>query len=72
MMEILFEQGDEIYFYHFNNPNSCTVKELQAVCPHPSKEFKGLNELPQKENTITIFCGSFYMLQEIVEAAQIL
>lgn len=72
MMEILFEQGDEIYFYHFNNPNSCTVKELQAVCPHPSKEFKGLNELPQKENTITIFCGSFYMLQEIVEAAKIL
>lgn len=72
MMEILFEQGDEIYFYHFNNPNSCTVKELQAVCPYPSKEFKGLNELPQKENTITIFCGSFYMLQEIVEAAQIL
>lgn len=67
MMEILFEQGDEIYFYHFNNKNSCTVEELQTACQFPSKEFKSLTELPQKENTMTIVCGSFYMLQEIIK-----
>lgn len=67
MMEILFEQGDEIYFYHFNNKNSCTVEELQAACQFPSKEFKSLTNLPQKENTMTIVCGSFYMLQEIIK-----
>ena len=67
MMDILFEQGDEIYFYHFNNKNSCTVEELQTACQFPSKEFKSLTELPQKENTMTIVCGSFYMLQEIIK-----
>lgn len=67
MMEILFEQGDEIYFYHFNNKNSCTVEELQTACQFQSKEFKSLTELPQKENTMTIVCGSFYMLQEIIK-----
>ena len=67
MMEILFEQGDEIYFYHFNNKNSCTVEELQTACQFPSKEFKSLTELQKKENTMTIVCGSFYMLQEIIK-----
>ncbi len=64
MMEILFAKGDEIYFYHFNNKNSCTIDELKKVCPYPSKEFKGLAELPQ--DYLKIVCGSFYMLNEII------
>lgn len=66
MMEILFQQGDEIYFYHFNNKNSCTTDELKAACEFPSKAFHSLKELPYKENTMTIICGSFYMLQEVL------
>lgn len=66
MMKILFQQGDEIYFYHFNNKNSCTTDELKAACEFPSKEFHSLKELPYKENTMTIICGSFYMLQEVL------
>lgn len=64
MMEILFEKGDEIYFYHFNNKNSCTVKELQEVCNFPSKQFTSLEKLP--DDYLKIVCGSFYMLNEII------
>ena len=64
MMEILFAKGDDIYFYHFNNKNSCTVEELQNVCEYPSKVFKSLDELPS--DRLKIVCGSFYMLKEII------
>lgn len=64
MMEILFSRGDEIYFYHFNNKNSCTIEELQEACEFPSKEFKSFDELPK--DSLKIICGSFYMLNEIV------
>ena len=67
MMEILFQKGDEIYFYHFNNKNSCTFEELQSACPYPAKEFTSLNDLPSAENTMTIVCGSFYMLSEVLK-----
>ncbi len=64
MMEILFSQGDEIYFYHFNNKNSCTIKELENVCKYPSKTFESLDKLPN--DYLKIVCGSFYMLNEII------
>lgn len=64
MMQILFSKGDEIYFYHFNNKNSCSVEELKYACDFPSKEFKSLDELPS--DCLKIICGSFYMLNEIV------
>lgn len=66
MMEMLFEKNDEIYFYHFDNPNSCTVEELQKACKFPSKEFKSLSEFEYRADTMTIVCGSFYMLGEIL------
>lgn len=62
MMEILFSQGDEIYFYHFKN--SCTVGQLQDICELPSKQFIRLDELP--DDCLKIICGSFYMLNEII------
>lgn len=62
MMEILFSNGDEIYFYHFKN--SCTIEQLQEVCEFPSKFFKSFDELPK--DYLKIVCGSFYMLNEII------
>ena len=66
MMQILFSRGNEIYFYHFNNQNSCTIKELQESCEYLSHTFKSINDFSYDENTLTIICGSFYMLNEIV------
>lgn len=70
MIQILFSRGDEIYFYHFNNPNSCSIEELQAVCEYPSHKFKSLDELPK--DYMKIICGSFYMLNEIVPESLVL
>ncbi|HIT91444.1 MAG TPA: bifunctional folylpolyglutamate synthase/dihydrofolate synthase [Candidatus Stercorousia faecigallinarum] len=70
MMEILFSKGDDIYFYHFNNKNSCSIKELQESCEFPSKIFTSLEQLPQ--NSLKIICGSFYMLNEIIPQSLVL
>lgn len=70
MMEILFSKGDDIYFYHFNNKNSCSIKELQESCEFPSKIFTPLEQLPQ--NSLKIICGSFYMLNEIIPQSLVL
>lgn len=64
MIEDLFEKGDEVYFYHFDYPNSASVEELQAVCPYPSKEFK--TKFDYSDGKLTIICGSFYMLKELI------
>ncbi len=70
MTEILFEKGDEIYFYHFNNPNSCTIEELREACKYPGKVFESLDRLPSDK--IKIICGSFYMLNEIIPQSLVL
>lgn len=67
MVSNLFEANDEIYFYHFNNPNSCTFEELQAVCEFEAKEFEDITKLEYRNDTLTIVCGSFYMINEIIE-----
>mgnify|MGYP002856665793 CR=1 FL=1 len=64
MMQILFSKDDEVYFYHFNNPNSCTVDELKSSCKFKANEFKSLNDLPS--DRLKIICGSFYMINEII------
>lgn len=66
MMEILFEKNDEIYFNHFSHKNSAEIEELKNACQFPAKVFTTLDDLPFDENTITIVCGSFYMLGEVI------
>ncbi|MBR1908877.1 bifunctional folylpolyglutamate synthase/dihydrofolate synthase [bacterium] len=64
MLSNLVKDGDEIYFYHYNNPNSVEVNELQQYCPIKSSEFTdGEIIKPDKWN---IICGSIYMIAEIL------
>ncbi len=67
MVNTLFEKNDEIYFYHFNHKNSCTIEELKSVCPYESKELKNISEINFDDNKLTIICGSFYMIEELVK-----
>ena len=62
MMLNLFKSDDEIYFYHFNYPNSAEVDELMSACPYPSYEFKQKFD----DEKLTVVCGSFYMLKEVL------
>ncbi len=66
MMEILFQKGDEIYLNHFSHQNSATFDELQKACEFEAKEFSSIEELPQQKNTITVVCGSLYMISEVI------
>ncbi len=65
MIKSLFQEQDEIYFYHFNYPNSASVEELKTACPYPSEEFKR-NLFVSDNSKLTIVCGSFYMLKEVL------
>lgn len=64
MMENLFTPKDDIYFYHFSNDNSCNYEDLASVCKFNSKPFK---EYENKDNILTVLCGSFYMIKEVLE-----
>ena len=65
MIEELFDGRDEIYFYHFNYPNSATIEELQAVCEYPSQEYT--EKFDYSDGKLTVIYGSFYMLKELLE-----
>ena len=67
MINILFNKNDEIYFYHFNNPHSVPIEKLRAVCKYSSKEFNTLKEFEKDNQTLTVICGSFYMINEIIK-----
>lgn len=66
MMEILFDKNDEIYFNHFSHQNSASFDELQQACSFVAKTFTSLSDLEKRDDTLTIVCGSFYMLNEVI------
>lgn len=53
----------DIYFYQFDNANSCSYKELAKVCKFDSKPF---SEFKKDSDTLTVICGSFYMIKELL------
>lgn len=63
MMKSLFNEQDEIYFYHFENNNSCSYEELATVCEFKSKPF---SQFQKNNDTITVICGSLYMVRELL------
>lgn len=68
MMSALFTKNDEIYFNHFSHNNSASVEELKEACKFDSNTFISLKDFDLNDNsTLTIVCGSFYMLNEVLE-----
>ncbi len=67
MVQALFERGDEVYFYHFDNPNSCTYEDLKAVCPIEAKELNSEVEIDFSDGKLNVICGSFYMIDELAK-----
>lgn len=60
MMEILFQQGDEVFLNAFNYPNACSYDILKADCPVEAFEYSGERVL--SSDKLNIICGSFYMI----------
>jgi len=68
MMINLFAQKEttftpEVYFYHFDNSNACTYEELANTCGLSTKPFE---EFEKEDNILTVICGSFYMIKELL------
>lgn len=63
MMKNLFTAKDSIFFYQFDNTNACTYEELSAACDFNSKPF---SEFKRDDNSLTVVCGSFYMIKELL------
>ena len=63
MMNILFEEGDEVYLNEFDYPNACSYEELKSVCPVKCEKYSdGVLDL----NKLNIICGSFYMIGQML------
>lgn len=71
MVNSLFENGDEVYFYHYGHSNSCTIEELQTVCQVNSKALTENTVIEFNNEVLTIICGSFYMIEELVNRFKI-
>ena len=63
MMQILFEENDEVLLYDFDYPKACSFEELQEKCPIKANQYKPEMDLPKDK--LNIICGSFYMIEKI-------
>ena len=63
MMEILFEDGDEVYLNEFDYPNACSFEELTSSCPVKAQKYENQKLTNDKLN---IICGSFYMIAGLI------
>ena len=63
MMQLLFQEGDEVYLNEFDYKDACTFEELQEKCPICAKKYEG-QDLPADK--LNIICGSFYMIGKII------
>lgn len=62
MMEILFEEDDEVYLNEFDYPNACSFEELSSACPIKAQKYENQKLTNDKLN---IVCGSFYMIGQM-------
>ncbi len=66
MLDVLVKAKDELYFAEFNHPASLKFDELDKK--YNAKKVQNLDEILKKDN-LKIFCGSIYMLGEILKNA---
>ena len=60
MMNVLFQEGDEVYLNEFNYPNACSYNELSSSCAINSLRYE--DESILTKDKLNIICGSFYMI----------
>lgn len=66
MLEIILEDADEVYVCEFKNGDSVDYETLSKLTDVELKRFGSLAELGTKLDTLTVVCGSFYMLSEVL------
>lgn len=67
MINTLFKDDDEIYFYEFKHSNSLEYKVFNNVCRYDSKNFREGDSIDFTDGKLTVICGSLYMIGELVK-----
>ena len=71
MLSILFNEKDEVYFYHFKHKNSASIEELKSACPVESNVLENPDQIDFEDGKLNIICGSFYMIAQLAELLKI-
>ena len=65
-----FEQYEDtppkIYFYTFDSINACPFETLHEECIYFSRKLKSIDDIQLSDDILTVICGSFYMLNELI------
>ncbi len=56
---------EQIYFYTFKNNNSCDFETLSKIYPQ-GKKLKTIDDIEFNNSILTVICGSFYMINELL------
>lgn len=59
---------NKLYIYSFNNPNACTFDDISKVSSVKCESLYSKDEINEiAKNYLTVICGSFYMINELVD-----
>jgi dihydrofolate synthase/folylpolyglutamate synthase len=61
------EMTKDIFVYEFGNKNACTFEDISKVTTFPVRLVKSLSDIRFSDDVLTVVCGSFYMLKELLE-----
>ena len=70
VMQILFRNEDEVYFYNFDYPNSVKIEDFKKIKPDARQinQFDLEYLAAENKNNLIIISGSFYMIGEILSS----
>jgi len=57
---------NKLYFYQFNNDKCCSFDELSNIC-NVGVKLNKKEDISYSDNILTVICGSFYMLNELID-----
>ena len=64
---------NKLFCYHFNNKNACSIEDLSKDTEQPIIELKNIEDvLSSTSEVLTVICGSFYMLNELIKKEWVL
>ena len=68
MLEILLNEGDELYFYEFNYPNALKYEQLPDNIKQRSQKTCDPRKILDEKQNLKVVCGSLYMLGKLFNA----
>ena len=68
MLEILLNEGDELYFYEFDYPNALKYEQLPDNIKQRSQKTCDPRKILDEKQNLKVVCGSLYMLGKLFNA----